>query len=92
MKIQYDPDFLKKLRKVNVRIRKSFESQIRIFLEDSHNPQLNNHPLREPYLGFRSIDITADYRAFYEEISGGEETVAYFSALGTHDELYRKED
>ncbi|MBI2039684.1 type II toxin-antitoxin system mRNA interferase toxin, RelE/StbE family [Candidatus Microgenomates bacterium] len=92
MKIQYDPDFLKKLKKVNVRIRKNFETRIRVFLKDPNDPQLNNHPLREHYLGFRSIDITADYRAFYEEVSSGEETIAYFSALGTHDDLYGKEE
>lgn len=80
MKVQYDPDFLKKLKKVDVRIRKSFEQRIRIFLEDPDNPQLNKHPLRKPYLGYKSIDVTVDYRAFYEEVHEGEEMVVYFSA------------
>ena len=91
MKIQYDPDFLKKLKKVDVRIRRSFEQRLRIFLKDPDNPELKNHSLREPYLGYRSIDITSDYRAFYEEVVTEEEEIAYFSALGTHEELYRKD-
>jgi hypothetical protein len=37
----------------------------------------------------KSQDITNDYRAVYEEVpSSGTETVAYFSLLGTHRELY----
>jgi len=90
MKVQYDPDFLTKLKKVDIRIHKSFKQRIRIFLEDPDSPQLNNHLLRKPYLGYRSIDITVDYRAFYEVINEGEEIVVYFSVLGTHDQLYRK--
>jgi mRNA-degrading endonuclease YafQ of YafQ-DinJ toxin-antitoxin module len=44
--------------------------------------------LKEPYEGLRSIDITNDYRAIYEEVPSGTETIAYFSLIGTHDELY----
>jgi mRNA-degrading endonuclease YafQ of YafQ-DinJ toxin-antitoxin module len=54
------------------------------------DPSLNNHALREPYEGFRSIDITNDYWAVYEEVPSGKETVAYFSLLGTHKELYER--
>ena len=36
----------------------------------------------------KSQDITNDYRAVYEEVPSGNETVAYFSLLGTHKELY----
>ena len=46
--------------------------------------------LQEPLKGLRSIDITADYRAVYEEIYGGDEQTAYFVGLGTHEELYKK--
>jgi hypothetical protein len=36
----------------------------------------------------RSIDITNDYRAIYEEVREGDNTIAYFFLLGTHKELY----
>jgi len=88
MRVQYDHDFLDKLKRVNVRIHKSFDERIELFKQNPNNPQLNNHALREPYEGFRSIDITNDYRAVYEEVPSGNETVAYFSLLGTHKELY----
>lgn len=90
MKIQYDPDFIKSLKKVNVRIRKNFEEKIRIFLTNPYDLSLNNHFLRESFQGFRSIDVTADYRTVYEEIiEEEEETVAYFTLIGTHKELYK---
>ena len=45
--------------------------------------------LREPYLGSRSIDITSDWRAVYEEKTEGEEEVALFVLIGTHEQLFK---
>ncbi|OIP57479.1 MAG: hypothetical protein COX79_00585 [Candidatus Levybacteria bacterium CG_4_10_14_0_2_um_filter_36_16] len=90
MNVKLSPGVLKKLKKVDVRIRNSFKERILIFTKTPRDPQLNNHKLREPYLGLRSIDITNDYRAIYEEMPKGEEIIAYFSLFGTHEELYRK--
>lgn len=90
MKIQYDPDFLKTLKKLNVRIRKSLRERLKIFLKNPYDPQLNNHELKEKYEGYRSIDITADYRAIYEEINEDDRIIAYFLTIGTHEELYGK--
>jgi len=91
MNVKLDPDFFKKLKKLDVRIRKSFRERITIFAKNPLDQQLNNHKLQKPYKGLRSIDITNDYRAIYEEMRVEEETVAYFSLLGTHEDLYEKE-
>lgn len=88
MKIQYDPDFLSVLKKVNVIIRKNFKQRIAIFSKNSKDPRLNNHKLKNPYEGLRSIDINADWRAIYEEFEEGRIKIAYFIKLGTHKELY----
>ncbi len=88
MKVIFDPTFLEKLKKVDVRIRKSTKEQLLIFSKDPYAPQLVNHPLRDLYSGYKSIDINADYRALYKERHAGGETVAYFVILGSHDELY----
>lgn len=90
MKIAYDSAFIKTLKKVNVRTRKSFKECILLFFKDPHNIQLDNHALREKYQGYRSIDITADYRAIYKERYEGKEIIAYFTELGTHKQLYGK--
>jgi addiction module RelE/StbE family toxin len=91
MKIVFDPEFIKKLKKADVRIRKSVKERILIFSKDPHNPQLDNHPLRDNYEGYRSIDITADWRAIYEQIQKEKEIIAYFVTLGTHKQLYGKD-
>lgn len=89
MRAQLSPRLLKKVKTVDVRIRRNFYAQIAIFEKNHLDPILNNHPLKRKYRGYRSINITADYRAVYEEVDGGnEEKIAYFIALGTHEELY----
>lgn len=83
-----DPAFLKKLKKLDVRIRKSFKERILIFSKNPLDQLLNNHLLHEPYEGYRSIDATDDYRALYHETIIVGENIAYFVYLGTHEELY----
>ncbi len=89
MKTQASPQLLEKLKKLDVRIRKSFVERIKIFEENYQEPVLNNHALVREYEGYRSIDITNNYRALYEEVQSGTETIAYFSLLGTHKELFK---
>lgn len=88
MKRRYDPAFLKALKKADVRVQKSFKEKIVIFAKNPHDPQLNNHQLENEYKGYRSIDITTDYRAIYEEINEADELIAYFLLIGTHRQLY----
>ena len=90
MIVTYDHAFLKKLKKVDVRIRKSFKERILLFLKNPNDLILNNHPLRDEYIGYSSIDITSDWRALYTEKYTEEDAVAYFTILGTHYELYGK--
>lgn len=88
VKIVYDPGFLEKLKKVNVRIRKKVKDQTLLFSEDPNNLQLNNHPLKKEFQGYRSINVTSDWRVIYKETKISGEIVAYFIILGTHRELY----
>ena len=88
MKVKLDPDLLKKVNKLDVRIRNRFKEKILLFSKNPNDPVLNNHPLKKEYQGLKSIDITNDYRAVYEEMTVREDTVVYFSLLGTHKELY----
>lgn len=90
MIVIYDPAFLKKLKKVNVRIRKSFKERIELFLKNPDDPILDDHPLQDEYAGYRSINITSDWRGLYTEKYTEDGIVAYFSILGTHNDLYGK--
>lgn len=81
--------FHKKFRKRYERLQRgeknSTEERIRLFYENSFHPLLDNHALHGIYQGCRSINITGNLRAVYEEIDS--DTV-HFIALGTHTELY----
>ena len=90
MRVQLAPRLIDKLKKQDVRIRKSFRKVINLFSIDPNNLELNNHQLHKEWEGFRSIDISSDWRAIYQEVDEGDEPVAYFVALGTHKELYRQ--
>ena len=89
MRAQVSPRLREKLKKVDVRIRRRFYERIRIFEKSNLDFILNNHALKREYKGYRSINVTADWRAIYEEVVEGEnEPVAYFIAIGTHRELF----
>ncbi len=90
MRVQLTPELIKKVKKQDVRIRKSFKIAINLFSKDPNYLGLNNHSLSKEWEGFKSIDITSDLRAVYQEISEADETFAYFVDLDTHDQLYRK--
>jgi addiction module RelE/StbE family toxin len=90
MIVKYSPAFFKRLKKVDVRIKRKVKEKILLFLKNPHNPQLNNHLLKREYEGHRSINITSDWRALYREFQEGRDTVAYFVTLGTHKQLYKQ--
>lgn len=81
----YSNQFQKQLKKAPLKIKEAFLKRRKLFLEDSNNPQLHNHALTGSYKGYRSINITGDWRAIFEET--GNEIV--FKLLGTHSQLYK---
>jgi len=50
MIIQYAPLFIEKLKRVNVRIHKSFKQKIQIFEKNPNDPQLRSH---ETFFSFK---------------------------------------
>ncbi|GEM_PF-199056 len=86
MIIKFTDQFRRQYKKAEKRIKNSFEQNLAIFTKNPMNPQLNNHPLRKPYEGHRSIDVTADWRAIYYKT---EDDIIYFTAFGIHKYLYR---
>ena len=89
MTIKYSPGFLVTLKKTNVRVRKRVKERMLLFSKNPNNKQLNNHALKREYKGCRSIDIGSDWRAVYKKVKIGQFSVAHFTALGTHKELYK---
>jgi addiction module RelE/StbE family toxin len=91
MKIQFSSYFYRKIKKEDIRIQKSFKEALRLFMSNPSDPRLDNHPLKDPWVGCRSIDITANFRAIYEEINENDEAIVHFITIGTHQELYAKD-
>jgi addiction module RelE/StbE family toxin len=83
-RIEFSPIFNKKLAKAPTEIKLAVRQALELFRENPHHEALRNHLLTERYAGFRSIDVTEDWRALYRE----EKERIMFADLGTHEELY----
>jgi len=46
MIIKFSPDFFKKLKKIDIRIRKRVKKRMLLFSKNPYDPQLNNHSLK----------------------------------------------
>lgn len=86
MNIRFHKRFQKTLTKLPVKIQERFSDRLRLFSQDPFHPLLNNHAVDAAYPGWRSINITGDYRALYDS---QDDAVAMFMKIGTHAELYK---
>lgn len=85
MKVHFHKNFKKSFKKLKSGEKKNFKKRLKVFLEDEFSPLLNNHPLKGKYKGYRSINVTGDFRAVYKRISSQK---AIFVEIGSHSELY----
>jgi addiction module RelE/StbE family toxin len=88
MIIRFTDQFRKQYQKSDVRIRNRFDYCLELFMQNPLNLELRNHSLHKEFAGFRSIDITGDWRAIYLEEKNGV-IIFYFVSLGTHKQLYK---
>ena len=84
--IIFHKSFDKQYSKLSEKIKIAFKEKKDIFLNSPPDPVLHNHNLSGEWRGYRSINITGDYRAIYKLEKG----IAIFVAIGNHDELYGK--
>lgn len=86
MEIEYSKNFIKQVKKAPVKVKLKLRTRMKMFKQDRFKPILNNHSLKGKYVGYRSINITGDWRAIFLEFEKGK--VVSFELLGTHSELY----
>lgn len=89
-RIDYSRKFDKQLRKSSTVIKISFKEKLTLFSTDPFHPQLNNHALIGKYVNYRSINITGDWRAIFQE--GYDEDgniIIVFLLIVTHSQLYK---
>ncbi|MFH1098571.1 MAG: type II toxin-antitoxin system mRNA interferase toxin, RelE/StbE family [Candidatus Uhrbacteria bacterium] len=77
--------FRKQLRKLNAKQREQSRERIKQFLRNPNDPQLRDHALHGPYVGYRSINVSGDLRAVYTLVA---DDTCIFVAIGTHSALY----
>lgn len=88
--IDYSKKFDKELKKAPLETKIAFRNRLELFLEEPNHPQLNNHKLSGKLTGYRSINITGDWRALYSEyIDENENKSIIFEMIGTHSQLYK---
>ena len=87
MKIKFSKKFGKQYDKAPKKVRIAFQKRLTIFRKNIYSYLLNNHALVGRFKGYRSINVTGDWRAIYRELNKGK--LALFDALGTHSQLYR---
>ena len=85
MKVYFSREFIKNLKKAPKRVKIAFKNRLEIFLKDPFDSRLRNHPLKGKLKGYRSINITGDWRALFKETEDG----VYFTVIGTHSQLYK---
>lgn len=77
-------NFKKRMKKIPKEIVVALKKKMAFFEEDEFSMYLNNHKLHGEYNGFRSINITADWRLVYKK--DGENYLLV--TVDTHSNLY----
>lgn len=87
MLVKFSRTFSKHHDKAPKKIKAAFDRRLKLFMEDKFHSQLNNHPLSGRLKGYRSINITGDWRAIFREFNSGKSVL--FEILGPHSRLYK---
>ncbi len=90
VEVRQNVGFKREFKKAPRKIQQAFQRRMILFLTNQLHPLLRNHLLSGPYKGYRSINVTGDWRALYKEVVIDDESVIVeFHLLGTHSQLYR---
>lgn len=84
MEVKFHTTFRKKLKKVPPKIQERFYERLELFMLDKFNRILDNHSVDRAYPNCRSINVSGDYRAIFEDHG----KLIIFINIGTHSDLY----
>lgn len=84
MEVKFHTTFKKKLKKIPLKMQERFYERLELFVQDKFSRVLNNHSVDRAYPNCRSINVSGDYRAIFED--QGE--LIIFINIGTHSDLY----
>lgn len=86
MQASFSRQFVKQYNKAPKKIRLAFNKRLKLFFRNPQHPVLNNHKLTGRLRGFRSVNVTGDWRTIY---SNPKPLIIIFEAFGTHSQLYK---
>ena len=85
MIVIFHKKFLQQTKRIPKKLYAQLRERLRLFKQEPFDPSLENHPLKGTRFGQRSINITGDYRAVFEN---KEDKVVLFVEIGRHRDLY----
>ena len=88
MKIIRRKSFDKSLSVLHKKIITKAIETLEIFTNNYQDSRLRNHALHKQRSGYRSIDVTGDYRIIFRELSDGLYELVELIDIGTHSQLY----
>ena len=86
MQIDYSKHFIKSFKKSPSKIKFAFRSRLALFVINPYAVILNNHALKGKWFGYRSINVTGDWRAIFT--TDDDYSLIRFYAINTHSQLY----
>jgi addiction module RelE/StbE family toxin len=86
VKVRFAGEFERQFAVLDIRIKGKFLAAKDVWMKDPFARPLNNHTLAGKYKGYRSINITGDFRAIYRL---EKPDIGVFVAIGKHSQLYR---
>ena len=89
--IEFSKLFNNQLDRAPYEIKISFYDTLALFLDNPNDAHLRNHVLRGKYAGYRSFNVTEDWRAiFIQKIDQNGNKTVVFKFIGTHNQLYKR--
>ena len=77
--------FVKQMKKLPRPLRAQVMGRVQIHSNEPSNALLSDHKLNPPWDGYRSINITGDYRLIYKKLASD---VYFLRTVGTHHQLF----
>ena len=84
MEIRFHKNFKKRFEKLPPKVQAQFYERLDLFLENKFATTLNNHSVGKAFPSCRSINVSGDYRAIFQD----QVDSAVFITIGTHSDLY----
>ncbi|MEK7060411.1 MAG: type II toxin-antitoxin system RelE/ParE family toxin [Patescibacteria group bacterium] len=85
MRVVPTKKYMRQAERMPSNLYRKLQERVTLFARQPFHPLLDNHPLSGSWRGYRSINITGDWRVVYEQVGTD---IARLIEVGTHHNLY----